>query len=454
MGTTKRLLHLNLFLTSMGHHEAAWRHSTSEVERTHDFHYYHQIVKQAEAAKMDSIFLADRYSVSKQSVKYGQFGGGSLEPLTLLSALAAVTKNIGLIATVSTTFNEPFNVARKFSSLDHISYGRAGWNVITSGTDEEAQNFNLPQIPPHAERYKRAREFIEVTHKLWSSWEEDAIVKNKESGIYAADDRVQEIHHKGNFFSVNGPLNSPRSPQGYPVIVQAGSSKDGIDFAAKYAEVVFTAQQSLSDARAFYKALKTTALEYGRSSNEVLVLPGICPIIGQTEEEAKEKEAKLHELTNPEYSLLQLSNRIGLDLTSFPLDEPFPELPEITSIQGHRSRTHLIREMAKNEQLTLRQFLKRLAGGRGHFTIAGTPNQVADELELWFQTGAADGFNIMPQLMSEGFTDFTRLVIPELQRRGLFRSEYESHTLRGNLGLPIIDKKETKTEAAKIREEV
>ncbi|TDL80417.1 LLM class flavin-dependent oxidoreductase [Peribacillus frigoritolerans] len=435
MAELKKGMHLNLFLTSMGHHEAAWRHPSSDIGRIHDINYYREIVQKAEAAKLDSIFLADRYSVSKQAVKYGELGGGGIEPLTLLSALAAVTEKIGLIATVSTSFNEPFNVARRFSSLDHISKGRAGWNVITSGTDEEALNFNIERIPPHAERYSRAKEFIEVAIKLWDSWEEGALVKDKASGIYADNDKVHEIHHKSNYFSVKGPLNSSRSPQGHPVIVQAGSSKTGIDFAAQYAEAIFTAQQSLTEAKGFYQALKAKALEYGRSQNETIILPGICPIIGKTEAEAKEKEAMLHELTNTEYSLIQLSNRIGIDLTGYPLDEPLPKLPDISNIQGHKSRTQLIVSLAEKEHLSLRELLLRLAGGRGHFTIAGTAVQVADELELWFKNGAADGFNIMPQLMSEGFDDFIQLVVPELQRRGLFRTDYESDTLRGNLGL-------------------
>lgn len=438
----KRKMHLNLFLTSMGHHEAAWRHPSSEIGRIHDIGYYREIVQKAEAAKLDSIFLADRYSVSKQAVKFGELGGGGLEPLTLLSALAAVTEKIGLIATVSTSFNEPFNVARRFSSLDHISKGRAGWNVITSGTDEEAVNFNFDRIPPHAERYMRAKEFMDVAIKLWGSWEEGALLKDKDSGIYADHEKVHEIQHRGNYFSVKGPLNSSRSPQGQPVIVQAGSSKNGIDFAAQYAEAVFTAQQSLTEAKGFYQAIKAKALEYGRSQNEIIILPGICPIIGRTEAEAKEKEAKLHELTNPEYSLIQLSNRIGIDLTGYPLDGPLPRLPDISDIQGHKSRTQLIVSLAEKEKLTIRELLLRLAGGRGHFTIAGTAEQIADELELWFENGAADGFNIMPQLMSEGFDDFIQFVVPELQRRSLFRTEYESHTLRGNLGLSFPEKQQ------------
>lgn len=358
-----------------------------------------------------------------------------MEPLILLSALAAVTKEIGLIGTVSTSFTEPFNVARSFSSLDHLSKGRAGWNVITSGTDEEAKNFNLEEIPDHEQRYVRAQEFLEVTNKLWDSWEADALVKDKATGVYALSEKVHEINHKGSYFSVKGPLNSPRSPQGKPVIVQAGSSKDGIDFAAQYAEIVFTAQQTLEDAQIFYKKLKSRVQDFGRDPSKVIVLPGICPVIANTDEEAKAKETELHKLTNPAYSLLQLSNRVGFDLTSYPLDGPFPELPDIKEIKGHQSRTKLISDLAKKENLTLRQLLLRLAGGRGHFTIAGTPERIADELQVWFENGAADGFNIMPQQMSEGLTEFIESVIPELQNRGLFKTEYTDGTLRDKLGI-------------------
>ncbi|MBD1381069.1 LLM class flavin-dependent oxidoreductase [Metabacillus arenae] len=439
MEKSNRKMHLNLFLMSLGHHEAAWRHPLSEVKKTLDFDYYKEIALKAEQAKFDSLFLADRYSISRQAVKYGDWGG--LEPLTLLSALAVVTHRIGLIATVSTTFNEPYNIARRFASLDHLSGGRAGWNVITSGTEQEAQNFNLDSIPEHGERYKRAKEFVDVTTKLWNSWEEDALIMDKITGVYANNNKIHEIEHDGKNFKVRGPLNISRSPQGQPVIVQAGSSGDGIEFAAQYAEAVFTAQQSLKDAQVFYSRLKSSAVKYGRSKENLIVLPGICPIVGETETEAKEKEAELHSLTNSEYGMIQLSNRIGIDLSSYPLDGPLPTLTNTRQIKGHQSRTQLIKELAEKESLTIRQLLLRLAGGRGHYTIAGSPKQIADELEEWFTNGAADGFNIMPQLMSGGLDDFINLVVPELQSRGLFRTEYGSQTLRGNLGLKDVGQK-------------
>ncbi|UUZ93651.1 NtaA/DmoA family FMN-dependent monooxygenase [Paenibacillus sp. P25] len=322
MGTKQRRLHLNLFLTAAGHHEGAWRHPDTDVTQLLEFDHFVRLARKAEEAKFDSLFMADRYSASKQAVAYGAMFG--LEPLTLLTALAVATKRIGLIATLSTSFNEPFNVARRFASIDHLSKGRAGWNIITSGTDAEAQNFSYDQIPEHKDRYERAKEFVEVTTRLWDSWEDEALVLDQEAGVYADSERVHELNHRGRHFAVRGPLNVPRSPQGRPVLVQAGSSEDGRGFAAEVAEAIFTAQQTLADAQAFYSDVKSRVARIGRNPEHVKILPGICPIIGESEAEAKEKEAMLHELTNPKYSLLQLSNRVGFDLTSYPLDGPCP----------------------------------------------------------------------------------------------------------------------------------
>jgi FMN-dependent oxidoreductase (nitrilotriacetate monooxygenase family) len=434
MGANHRMLHLNLFINGMGHHEAAWRHPSARPERLTDIRYYQHLAQVAEEAKMDAVFLADRVSTSPRAVQSGTVSG--FEPLTLLSALAVSTSRIGLIGTVSTSFNDPFNLARRLASLDHISRGRAGWNIVTSGTDQEAQNFGFEKISSHAERYERAREFVEVALKLWGSWDRDALVLDKERGVFADPEKVHELNHHGRYYRVRGPLNVPPLPQGHPVLVQAGSSEDGKAFAAAFAEAVFTAQQTVEEARAFYADFKTRAERLGRNPDHVLILPGICPIIGRTEEEAKEKEAQLHGLSDPRHSLLLLSNRIGVDLTDYPLDAPLPPLPPAEQIEGHRSRTQLIVDLAQREQLTVRQLLLRLAGGRGHLTFAGTAKQVADFMEEWFVTGAADGFNVMPQLMEEGLNDFVDLVIPELQRRGLFRTEYTGVTLRDHYGVP------------------
>ncbi|RXZ79884.1 LLM class flavin-dependent oxidoreductase [Paenibacillaceae bacterium] len=432
MSIQKRQLHLNLFIMNVGHHEAAWRYKGTTPEKITDLRYYQQLARTAEAAKFDSVFLADGLAVSKH-VKHGAFVG--LEPFTLLSALAAVTEHIGLIGTVSTTYNEPFHVARKFASLDHISNGRAGWNIVTSGSAFEAHNFNRESHLEHAKRYERAREFLEVTTGLWDSWEDDALIIDRTAGVFADPEKVRAIAHAGDNFRVRGPLNIPRSPQGYPVLVQAGSSEDGKEFAAQYAEAIFTAQQTLAEAQQFYSDVKTRLLRYGRSPDQLKILPGICPIIGATEAEAKEKEQEINELTIPEYGLNQLSNMLGIDLYTYPLDGPLPELPSIEEINGNKSRFQLVIDLAQREQLTIRQLLHRLAGGRGHRTYAGTALQIADQLEEWFHNGGADGFNVMPPYLPGGLEEFAEEVIPELQRRGLFRTAYTGSTLRGHLGL-------------------
>ncbi|MFF3518084.1 LLM class flavin-dependent oxidoreductase [Streptomyces sp. NPDC002573] len=427
-----RQLHLNAFLMNAGHHDAAWRHPRTQPERVTDLRYFQQLAQTAERGLLDSVFLADGLALWGK-VRHNALGG--FEPLTLLSALAAVTEHVGLIATVSTTFNEPFHTARKFASLDHISGGRAGWNIVTSGTVNEARNFGQDEHLEHALRYERAREFVDVATKLWDSWEDDAILLDRERGVYADTDKVREINHRGEYFGVQGPLNVPRSPQGYPLLVQAGSSEDGKEFAAQYAEAVFTAQQTLADGQAFYKDLKSRLARYGRTGDQLLVLPGIAPVIGSTEAEARSLEQELTELQVPEYGLAQLSGMLGTDLTGLPLDGPLPELPEERDINGNKSRFTLVAELARRDGLTLRELIARLGGGRGHRVYAGTPEQIADEIEEWFTEGAADGFNIMPPHLPGGLEDFVDHVVPILQRRGLFRTEYTGRTLRENYGL-------------------
>ncbi|EFM11096.1 Nitrilotriacetate monooxygenase component A/pristinamycin IIA synthase subunit A [Paenibacillus curdlanolyticus YK9] len=432
MSQPRKKLHLNVFLMNVGHHEAAWRRKDTSPQHATDIRYFTRLAQIAENAKFDSLFLADVLSVGK-NIRHGSHVG--LEPFTLLSALAAVTEHIGLIGTVSTTFNEPFHVARKFASLDHISSGRAGWNIVTSASEFEAANFSQEEHLQHAKRYERAREFLDVATKLWDSWQDDAIVFDRESGIFADDSKVTAINHAGAYFNVNGPLNVPRAPQGYPVLVQAGSSEDGKEFAAQYAEAIFTAQQTLAEGQQFYADVKGRLAKYGRDPDQIKILPGICPIIAPTESEAKEKEQELNELTVPAYGLNQLSGIIGIDLSSYPLDGPLPELPPLNEINGNKSRYQLVTDLAAREHLTIRQLISKLAGGRGHRVFAGTAIQVADQLEEWFTQGASDGFNVMPPYLPAGLEDFAQLVVPELQRRGLFRTEYESRTLRGNYGL-------------------
>jgi FMN-dependent oxidoreductase (nitrilotriacetate monooxygenase family) len=428
-----RQLHLNAFLMGVGHHEAAWRHPGSDPHGAGDLSHFVELARIAERGTFDSVFLADSVQIwgdIEHSI------ASSFEPLTLLTAIATATRHIGLIGTVSTGFTEPYNLARYFASLDHISGGRAGWNIVTTAGDRSAQNFNRDTNTEHAERYERAAEFVEVASKLWDSWATDALVVDPGSGRFTDPGRVREINHRGRFFQVRGPLNITRSPQGRPLLVQAGSSEDGKAFAARHAEAVFTAQQTFADGRAFYTDLKARAADYGRDPDGIMVLPGIVPVLGGTETEAIRLAAELDDLIVPVRALRALSEMVGIDLTGRDLDEPLPPLPPVTAVNGAKSRFELVRDLAEREGLTLRQVLRRLGGGRGHQVVAGTPEQLADHVERWFTGGAADGFNIMPPLLPGGLTDFVDQVVPELRARGLFRAEYTGRTLREHYGLP------------------
>ncbi len=428
-----RQLHLNLFLMGVGHHEAAWRHPRTDPARLADIGHFQQLARLAEAAAFDSVFLADGVE--------GPTPGANawvshFEPFTLLAALAVSTERIGLIGTVSTGFTEPYNLARQFASLDHLSRGRAGWNIVTSAGDRAAQNFGRSSNQEHATRYRRAAEFLEVAQSLWDSWEDDALLLDRETGLVTAPGKLHEVNHRGEHFSVRGPLNIPRGPQGHPLLVQAGSSEDGRDFAARYAEAVFTAQQTLDDGQSFYADLKRRAAALGRDPAGLVVLPGVVPVLGSTEAEAKALDQELDELINPVRAVHTLSNLLGVDLHDHPLDAPLPPLPPLSAINGAKSRFELVRDLALRDGLTLRQLIGRLGGGRGHQVFAGTPEQLADHIELWFTQGAADGFNVMPPILPEGLELFTEHVVPLLRRRGLFRSEYRGSTLREHYGLP------------------
>ncbi|WP_273733108.1 LLM class flavin-dependent oxidoreductase [Mycolicibacterium septicum] len=427
-----RQLHLNAFLMGVGHHEAAWRHERTDVRNLTDVKHFQRLAQLAERGKLDSVFFADGLAVGPR-VKHNT--QAIFEPITLLTAMATVTEHVGLIATATTGYIEPYTLARSFASLDHISGGRAGWNIVTSAGEDEAANFGVEGIPDHGGRYRRATEFVDVATALWDSWEDDALVLDEASGTFADTERVHRIDHDGEHFKVRGPLNTPRSVQGRPLLVQAGSSESGKDFAARYAEAIFTAQRSVADGKAFYRDVKARAVKFGRSADEVKILPGIVPFIGPTEEAARELEQQFTDLISPEYSLRQLSQMLGVDLTAHALDAPLPALPPIEQIQGNKSRYQLVKDLASSESLTVRQLIAKLGGGRGHRTFAGTAEQVADNLELWFSEGAADGFNIMPPYLPGGLEDFVEQVVPILQRRGLFRTDYTATTLRGHYGL-------------------
>jgi FMN-dependent oxidoreductase (nitrilotriacetate monooxygenase family) len=426
-------LHLNAFLMSVGHHEASWRLPESDPFANTSIEHFKNLARIAERGKLDSLFLADS-PVLWNNV--GRRPAGTLEPTVLLTVLAGVTEHIGLIATASTTYNEPFNLARRFASLDHISGGRAGWNIVTTAGVDAARNFNLDELPAHSERYARAAEFIDVSLKLWDSWSDDAPLGDKERGVWGDADKIYPPRHVGRYFKVEGALNVPRAPQGYPLLVQAGSSDDGKELAAAYAEAVFTAQQTLEDAQAFYADLKSRARGLGRDPDSIKILPGLVPVIGATEAEALALDAELDRLISPEYAKRQLAQTLRVQPEDLVLDAELPkDLPNEDEIEGAKSRYTLIVNLARRERLTVRQLIGRLGGGRGHRTFAGTPEQVADAIQQWWENGAADGFNVMAPVLPSGLSAFVDHVVPILQRRGLFRSEYEGRTLRDRYGL-------------------
>lgn len=434
MSTTARQMKLGAFLMATGHHVAAWRHPDVPADAGLDFKHYRHLARVAEAAKFDALFVADSVAAATGGIASRMARSDHFEPLTLLSALSAVTEHIGLIATATTTYNEPYHVARKFASLDHLSGGRAGWNLVTSDAAAEAQNFGRAEHVGHAERYSRAREFHQVVTGLWESWADDAFTRDKASGEYYDPARLHVLDHQGEHFRVKGPLNVARSPQGQPVMVQAGSSEVGRDLAAQTAEVVFTAQTSLASAQAFYADLKGRLSAYGRAVDSLKIMPGVFIVVAETEALAKAKFESFQELVEPRVGVALLGRMLGnFDLSGYPLDGPLPELPLTDS--GQRSRQKLLTELADQESLTLAQLGRRIAGGRGHYSLIGTPEQIADELQRWFEQGAADGFNVLVPHLPGGLEDVAQLLVPELQRRGLFRTEYEGTTLRENLGL-------------------
>ncbi|MCS3469269.1 FMN-dependent oxidoreductase (nitrilotriacetate monooxygenase family) [Pseudomonas sp. JUb42] len=429
-----RQMKLGAFLMATGHHVAAWRHPDVPANAGLDIRHYRHLAQVAEAARFDALFVADSVAAPTGDIASHMARSDHFEPLTLLCALSAVTEHIGLIATATTTYNEPYHVARKFASLDHLSGGRAGWNLVTSDAAAEAQNFGRDQHLGHAERYSRAREFHQVVTGLWDSWADDAFIRDKASGRYYEPSGLHVLNHQGEHFSVKGPLNVARSPQGQPVVVQAGSSETGRDLAAQTAEVVFTAQTSLRNAQAFYRDLKARLADYGRSEDSLKIMPGVFIVVDESAERAWEKFEAFQALVEPQVGVALLGRMLGnFDLSGYPLDGPLPELPLTDS--GQRSRQLLLTELAGQEQLTLAQLGRRIAGGRGHYSLVGTPTQIADELQVWFEQGAADGFNVLVPHLPGGLEDVARLLVPELQRRGLFRTEYEGSTLRENLGL-------------------
>jgi FMN-dependent oxidoreductase (nitrilotriacetate monooxygenase family) len=425
----RRMLHLNLFIFGCGHHRAAWRHPGSAVERLGDIRYYEGLAQTAERGKFDAIFFADGQSADN----VGDGPRWFLEPLTALAAISRATSHIGLISTVSSTFYTPFHAARLVASLDHISGGRVGWNVVTSMFDVEARNHGYDAMPDHAWRYGRADEFIQAVLALWDSWRDDAL-KLDRHGVYADPAKVRPIHHRGEHFRVDGPLTVPRPPQGHPVLFQAGASDQGRDLAAHVAEAIYAVAYDLPAAQEYYRDIKRRVAATGRR-DPVPIMPGLVTYVAGTEQEARAKQRELDELLPSADALRQLGMYVGRDCSDWELDAPVPDLVPLEEFQGPKGRYATVLRIIQTEKPTVRQLLGRLAAGGGHCTMVGTPEQIADRMQTWFDNEGADGFNLMPPSLPGGIEDFVDQVVPVLQKRGLFRRGYEANTLRGHLCL-------------------
>jgi len=431
-----RTIRLGAFIQATGHHVAAWRHPESQADAGLNIGHYRDLARTAERGKFDLVFVADSPATGNEDNPASLARNGKnakFEPVTLWAALSQVTDHVGFVATSSTTYEDPYTTARKFASLDWISGGRAAWNVVTTGQDASA-NFSQSEHPEHDQRYERAEEFIDVVKGLWDSHEDDVFVRDKNSGLYLDPAKLHRLNHKGRHFQVRGPLNLGRPPQGYPVIVQAGASEPGRALAARTAEVIFTANLTLEDAQAFYGDVKGRLAKFGRSADQLLIMPGIFPVLGGTEREARDRYDHLQSLIHPDTAWNILKRRYdGIDLSGYALDDVAPPLPASTN--GNQSRLKLVTDLLERERPTLRQLYETMATARGHRVVVGTPEQVADAIQSWFENGAADGFNVMPPILPTALTDFVDQVVPILQRRGLFRTDYEGTTLRENLGL-------------------
>ncbi|WP_158744580.1 LLM class flavin-dependent oxidoreductase [Acidisphaera sp. L21] len=429
-----RQLRLGAFMRPVSIHTAWWRYPGSWPDANFNFAHLKRFAQTLERGKFDAFFMADHLAVLNMPMSALKRSATvtSFDPLTLLPALAVVTERLGLIATASTTFEQPYIIARKFASLDHLSNGRAGWNLVTTSNPDAALNFGMDDHMEHDERYRRAREFHEVVTGLWDSWADDAFVKDVESGVFFDPDKMHVLDHKGPHLSVRGPLNIARSPQGWPVVVQAGASEMGRQIAAETAEVIFASAPRIEDGRSFYADVKGRMVKLGRNPDHLKVLPGVLVVVGDTVAEAQAKRAKLDSLVHDDSALPNLSMRLGTDVSKFDLDAPLPPIPETNASQSGRQAAI---ELAKRENLTVRQLAQRGAG-YGGLVMVGTPQTIADQMEEWLMTNACDGFNVMFPFLPAGLDDFVDKVVPELQRRGIFRRKYEGLTLRENLGLP------------------
>ena len=442
--TTHRMLRFGAFLAGTGGNMASWRHPNAIADAAINLDYYRWLTKRAEAAKLDFAFFGDGLYISEKS--HPNFLN-RFEPLTLLAALAMETTHIGLAATLSTTYSDPYTVARQFASIDHISKGRAGWNIVTSPLEGSALNYSRPAHPEHDLRYRMADEYLEVAKGLWDSWEDDAFVRDKASGRFIDADKMHRLNYRGEFYSVQGPLNISRCPQGRPVLIQAGSSEAGKNFAARHADAVFTGGASLEEGVRFCQDVRQRAARFGRGPEEILILPGCGPIVGSTMAEAEAKYEEIANLVSIEDALNYLGRYFNdIDFTQYDLDAPFPDLGDFGR-NGWESTTDRIKELARAEGLTLRQMALRATTTKHAFI--GTPEYIADTMQGWFEAGAADGFMLTGAVLPDALIDFIEHVLPILTKRGLFRTEYEADTLHGNLGLPIPANRYAMTEAVR-----
>jgi FMN-dependent oxidoreductase (nitrilotriacetate monooxygenase family) len=434
MSTQPRQLRLGAFMRPVTIHTGAWRYPGAYPDANFNFAHMNRFAQTLERGRFDAFFMADHLAVLNMPVASLKRSHTvtSFEPMTLLPALAAVTERLGLIATASTTFDAPYHVARRFASLDHISGGRAGWNLVTTSNPDAALNFGLEEHVEHDERYRRAREFFDVVTGLWDSWADDALIRDVESGIFFDPDKLHVLDHKGKYYSVRGPLNIARPVQGWPVIVQAGSSEAGRQIAAETAEAVFTAQTTLEQGQRFYADVKGRMEKLGRSRDHMKILPAAFVVVGDTLDEALEKRARLDTFVHYDSGIASLSIALGHDVSGFDPDGPLPEIPESNASRTSRQR---VVEWAQRDNLTIRQLAQRIGGYSG-LEMVGTPAMIADQMEAWLVGEGSDGFNVMFSHLPGGLDDFVDNVIPELQRRGIFRREYEGATLRENLGLP------------------
>ncbi len=437
----KRQLRFGAFMNVPSSHPTGWRHPDAVAETDLSFRHLADMARMAEHGRLDAMFFQDSVAIPGSAGLYGgkPFNPRSgrqahIEPVSAIAGLAAITSHVGLISTCTTSYNEPYNLARRFLTIDHISGGRVGWNLVTSQAEDEAMNYGLDAHMDHALRYERAAEFHDVVVGLWDSWEDDAFLRDKASGVWFDHTKMHFLNHQGKHFTVRGPLNVARSPQGRPVIAQAGSSDVGMELAARTADMVFTAQPTIKDGQVFCAEMRTRAATYGRGPDHLRIFPGLMPIVGRTESEAREKYEELRELVDDEVGLRGVARLCGgLNIYDYPPDGPLPPLPPSNAA---RARQEMIIAMGKRG-MTIREIGRVLGMSQAHRVAYGTPQQLADDMQEWLEADACDGFNLLFAHYPKPLEDFCLLVVPELQRRGIFRTEYEGTTLRANLGVPV-----------------